>query len=596
MYHTYFGLTEPPFSIAVDPRYLYMSDRHRDALAHLVYGVGTGGGFILLSGEVGTGKTTILRCLLEQLPDDTDLALVLNPTLDARQLLATVCGELGIDADASDLKCLTDRLHRFLLDNHQRGRNTVLLIDEAQHLDATVLEQIRLLTNLETNTKKLLQIVLVGQPELKDKLAQPELRQLSQRITARFELQPLDAPETAAYIDHRLQVGGLTRGQRLFSSRISTRIHRASGGIPRVINIICDRALLGCYGKNKEKVDRQTLRQAVAEVKGVEQKASSTRDPAELGYSLALSALALTTLIALLWWNWQLSTAPSQLVPTVVEQSEPIPVEVPAMVQLVEEAVEAEDALESEEVVEGEEVIEIEESVQIEAAVEVEAKVVPEETVVLEETVEPEILLDDWWFVQQSAAINTLLISLGYLDVSVEEPCAELAEFGLRCERLQVDGWSDLRSYQAPALLELVDAGEARWVLVRSLVDDHAVVLGPEGETRLWSQDELGANWQGRVLVPWLAPPGYRNPLREGSFGRAVSWLAQGFAQLDGQQQALADHFYNELLAQRVRLFQREQKLYVDGVAGLRTMLRMQQLLASESAPQADVAVLGEGA
>ena len=162
MYHSSFGLTESPFSIAVDPRYLYMSDRHRDALAHLLYGVDLSGGFILLSGEVGTGKTTIIRCLLEQLPATTDLALVLNPALDAKQLLATVSDELGIENSADDLKSLTDGLHRFLLDNHQRGRNTVLLIDEAQQLDPGVLEQVRLLTNLETNTCKLLQIVLVG--------------------------------------------------------------------------------------------------------------------------------------------------------------------------------------------------------------------------------------------------------------------------------------------------------------------------------------------------------------------------------------------------------------------------------------------------
>ena len=199
MYLQYFGLSETPFSIAVNPRYLFMSPRHRDALAHLLYGVGSGGGFILLTGEVGTGKTTINRCLLEQLPPDTDIAIVLNPALNAQELLATVCDELGIayDGNQPSLKTLTDSLHSYLLENHAQGRKTVLLIDEAQHLDFDVLEQIRLLTNLETHSEKLLQIVLIGQPELAQLLQRPELRQLNQRITARYTLAPLNQAESA---------------------------------------------------------------------------------------------------------------------------------------------------------------------------------------------------------------------------------------------------------------------------------------------------------------------------------------------------------------------------------------------------------------
>ncbi|HDY81655.1 MAG TPA: AAA family ATPase, partial [Halieaceae bacterium] len=215
MYYQYFGLTEAPFSIAVNPRYLFMSARHRDALAHLLYGVGAGGGFILLTGEVGTGKTTINRCLLEQLPDNTDIAIILNPALNAMELLASACDELGIvyDVDKHTLKTLTDSLHAFLLDNYDRGRKTVLLIDEAQHLDFDVLEQIRLLTNLETHSEKLLQIILIGQPELAQMLSQPQLRQLNQRITARYNLEPLNLDETGAYIRHRLEVAGMTSGR-----------------------------------------------------------------------------------------------------------------------------------------------------------------------------------------------------------------------------------------------------------------------------------------------------------------------------------------------------------------------------------------------
>ena len=263
MYYRYFGLQEAPFSIAPNPQYLFMSAQHRDALAHLLYGVGAGGGFILLTGEVGTGKTTVTRCLLEQVPDNTDIAIILNPALDAIELLASVCDELGIEqGDAQhppSLKTLTDKLHHYLLESHARGRNTVLLIDEAQQLKTDVLEQIRLLTNLETNTKKLLQIILVGQPELTALLARNELRQLNQRITARYQIKPLSLEETQAYIQHRLQVAGLPANQNLFTNKIIKGIHQKTDGLPRLINVLCDRILLGTYGQNKSPRRQQNL-------------------------------------------------------------------------------------------------------------------------------------------------------------------------------------------------------------------------------------------------------------------------------------------------------------------------------------------------
>ena len=277
MYHQHFGLSEAPFSIAVNPRYLFMSQRHRDALAHLLYGVGGGGGFILLTGEVGTGKTTINRCLLEQLPDTTDLAIILNPALSAVELLATACDELQISypEGTESLKVLTDALHRYLLDNHGAGRRTVLMIDEAQHLDFNVLEQIRLLTNLETNDEKLLQIILIGQPELTEKLARPELRQLNQRITARYNLQPLDRGETAAYIRHRLDIAGLKGGQTLFSDAAVKEVHRITPGIPRLINVLCDRSLLGAYGKKMAQVNPKLVKEAASEVFGQESRSNA---------------------------------------------------------------------------------------------------------------------------------------------------------------------------------------------------------------------------------------------------------------------------------------------------------------------------------
>ena len=268
MYLSHFGLREPPFSITPDPCFLYMSARHREALAHLVYGVGQQGGFVQLTGEVGTGKTSVCRCLLEQLPSHVDLALVLNPRLSPVELLATVCDELRIPypAGTTSSKELVDRLHRYLLDAHAGGRRTVLVVDEAQNLAPEVLEEVRLLTNLETAREKLLQVILIGQPELIAILDQPKLRQLAQRITARYHLEPLSRAETRAYVCHRLAVAGRRHG--VFTEAALRALHRRTRGTPRLINAVADRALLGAYTRERPRVGPATVRRAAAEVLG----------------------------------------------------------------------------------------------------------------------------------------------------------------------------------------------------------------------------------------------------------------------------------------------------------------------------------------
>ncbi|MCG6936635.1 MAG: AAA family ATPase, partial [Gammaproteobacteria bacterium] len=268
MYNEYFGFKEAPFSIAPDPRYLYMTAQHRDALAHLVYGLNSEGGCILLTGEVGTGKTTICRCLLEQIPEQANVALLLNPKVNEVELLETICDELNISyPDTSNsIKTYTDRIYDFLINSNQKNEKTVLIIDEAQNLDSQVLEQLRLLTNLETNQRKLLQIIILGQPELLDILAKAEMRQLAQRITARFHLQPLDRNEVKAYVSHRLAVAG--QNIQLFPENSIKLLYRLSNGIPRLINIICDRALLGAYVENQYRVNPSIIKKAAKEVFG----------------------------------------------------------------------------------------------------------------------------------------------------------------------------------------------------------------------------------------------------------------------------------------------------------------------------------------
>lgn len=514
MYYQYFGLQEAPFSIAVNPRYLYMSPRHRDALAHLLYGVGAGSGFILLTGEVGTGKTTLNRCLIEQLPDNADVAIVLNPALDSLDLLATVCDELDIalpqSADRPGLKVLTDALHHFLLENHGRGRKTVLIIDEAQHLDYEVLEQIRLLTNLETHDEKLLHIILIGQPELADKLRRPELRQLNQRITARYDLQPLTVEETGAYIRHRLQVAGMGAGRELFPARLVRHIHLRSRGIPRLINLLCDRMLLGAYGQGSERVDVRLLRRASREVLGEKGEGGTVVKWLIAGIvALTVLGIVLTLLLRETPGNAELAVSSPRVA----------------------------------------------------------AQVLPPTPAIAAPLVE----VNTAWQLTPLTG-SRLLASLYGFASDVADPCRLPLSSALRCVSNEAETWDALLAENRPLLLELRDS---RRFAARALflgIDGTEMLLVDERGFRRVPLETVAQNWTGRFWYYWRPPSDWVGAVGPGDRGESVRLVAQLFARLDGQERSLTEIEYSDALAQRVRIFQRGEGLRVDGVAGEKTV------------------------
>ncbi len=553
MYYQYFGLNEAPFSIAVNPRYLFMSARHRDALAHLLYGVGSGGGFILLTGEVGTGKTTINRCLLEQLPENTDIAIILNPALNAMELLASACDEFGIEygPDNHTLKTLTDKLHAFLLANHERGRNTVLMIDEAQHLNFEVLEQIRLLTNLETNHEKLLQIILIGQPELAQMLQRPELRQLNQRITARYNLEPLDLRETAAYIRHRLQVAGLPADRELFPPTVVRGVYRLTRGIPRLINLLCDRVLLGAYGRSRGRADTDMLKQAAREVMGEDAPGAGRASRV----AVALGLVVVAGLGWLLWQQWgrESPELPSASVPA-SEPGAAVRADAVAREPMVDVA--AGPAVTAQ-------------AGEPDAGVDSTASLTP-----------PGGQAAAWMLTPEAG--EAALWKLTTARPLPEQPCAAGAaaeDRGPVCVTVGDGTWDGLKGYDRPILLHLVTPGRfARAAVFLGRLGDDAVV---------WQQDRavsvelatLASLWEGRFSYLWHPPEAFTAPLGLWDESPAVAEVAELFAELDGQARPLTGSVFNSDLQARVRLFQRRYGLTPDGQIDRRTLLKLNELL-----------------
>lgn len=482
MYSRHFNLKENPFSIAPDPRYLYMSNKHREALAHLMYGLETDGGFVLLTGEVGTGKTTVCRCLLEQLPEDLNVAFVLNPKLTSVELLATICDELGIKyrTEHPSIKKLVDNINRYLLYAHADGRKTVLIIDEAQNLSPDVLEQIRLLTNLETNQRKLLQIIMLGQPELRDQLARPELRQLAQRITARYHLGPLDRNEIAPYINHRLGVAG--HHKKLFPDKVVNKIYRLTNGIPRLINIICDRALLGTYVEGREQVNHLTLKKAAREVFG-----QSNNTQKILRW--LIPALFVISLAGAIFFSGALRPTPPNTTSNI--QSMPTTANQPAADQQAER---------------------ISWPTEIPQA--------------RSRTMAFSAIFASWGKIYQAELDTT--------------PCEQAGGQGLACLGRQ-GSLGSLRHLNRPAVLQLIDQqGRRFYAPLLKLTESKAVLLINDKEITV-TTTALEKQWFGSYTILWQPPPGYKKPITPKAEGRDVEWLASQIKIVSGPQTAATD-------------------------------------------------------
>ena len=517
MYLDFYGLSEAPFSITPDPRFVYLSERHRDGLAHLLYGVGQGGsgGFVQLTGEVGTGKTTLCRLLLEQLPDKTRVALLLNPLLSPVELLETICEELHIEIEDArgSLKTLTDRLNAFLLKAHAAGERVVVIIDEAQNLSVDSLEQVRLLTNLETATQKLLQIILLGQPELRELLDRPDLRQLAQRITARYHLTPLDADETETYVRHRLHV---VVSERLPFTRLALRtLHRRSGGVPRLINVIADRALVAGYARSLDSINERVIDEAADEALH-----GGSRRRRRLWMSVA-AALALIAL-SLVAWRWPRASDPAT--EAAAADAPVAPAEAPS------EALQR--LLASHE----------------------------------ESDMRPWQRLAELWSWPADADQLTRLAA-----------CGGRIEPGINC--LRASGpLGRLGKLGRPVILRLRgESGFASAVLLA--LDERQARIELGGETLTLPRSLIELHWLGDYRVMWRAPEWVPATLRNGDRGPGVNWLRERLAAAEVQEGLEGPIGQGEVfdteLERRLRRLQIRLGLVADGIAGPETQMAL---------------------
>lgn len=529
MYAPFFGLRHAPFSIAPDPHYLYMSERHRDALAHLLYGLDGGGGFVLLTGEIGAGKTTVCRCFLGQIPAHCNVAYIFNPKLTVTELLRAVCDEfhVPVPAGAQTVKDFVDPLNTFLLAQHAAGRNNVLIIDEAQNLSADVLEQLRLLTNLETAERKLLQVVLIGQPELRELLARPELEQLAQRVIARFHLGALSEAETVHYVRHRLTVAGLT-GALPFDARALRLIHQLTRGVPRRINLLCDRALLGGYASGRAQVTPDIVRRAAAEV------FDSPAPPRRLTARIALGGGLLVAAAVAAGLAWQQQAAPLGPAPASASSAASTPAPAASTAAAASPALPASQAA---------------------------------------SPPAPELLrLADWPPSDDHDAWQALASRWGLPLPAGADACDTAAQRGLQCYRSSSGSLSLIRLIDRPVLLTLRRPGQPPALAALVALDEQHATLLLDGTPRRLPLADLATAWRGEFSTFWRPPPGYAQRAEQPRVLR--DWLA---AQLAGLSPAMpaasAPPPGWAALSRQVQAFQAGRGLQPDGRIGPVTLM-----------------------
>jgi general secretion pathway protein A len=543
MYTSFFGLNEKPFSITPDPRYLFMSERHSEALAHLVYGVTESGGFLQLTGEVGTGKTTLVRSLLlNRMPDNADVAVVLNPQITAQEFLLTICEELSITPPEKidSIKALTDALNQHLLSAHAAGRRTILIVDEAQNLAPAVLEQVRLLTNLETAKQKLLQIILIGQPELRELLGRNDLRQLAQRITGRYHLEPLTKEETIQYIEHRLRVAGAL--SEVIDSSAKKEIFRLSGGVPRLINVICDRALLGAYSQECRVITKRLIRHAAAEVSG-----ELARKPLTPSIAMVAGLIGMVIIILSIWS----ATSEINLTP---ETSQNAAVPISATEKLI-----------------------------------VVTKKTTSATLADKLSLAQELTTKDFAF--------SSLFSLWDLNYKSEsdDGCSQAAAAGLACF-IQRGSWNGLSQLDRPAILTVIDAEGISHELVLIAINEDIAHLSIGGVAASHPINEVTDIWFGDFLMLWRPPSSISLSLSSKSFGPDVVWLRQSLAAINKNYASVNANkeSYDVNLQNIVRQFQKDNRLEVDGLVGQQTLIIINSLLGLNDSPRLSASRLAQ--
>ena len=539
LYLQHFGLKREPFSIVPDPGFLYPSNHHRQAVAHLKYGLDREGGFILLTGEVGTGKTTLTRTMLKRMPAHIRVAYVLNSKLNVTDLLASICDELGIElpTDSPESRGLSfsktriDALNQNLFQAHAEGKKTLIVIEEAQNLSADVLETLRLLSNLETNTHKLLHILLVGQPELLDTLAQKELRQLNQRVVSRFHLLPLEKDDVANYVNHRLHRAG-AKGS-LFNNACISVLFRLTGGVPRLINLVCQHSLLATYSTGSKVVSPKLVKEAAVEILG----SRNTADDSKKSFIILIGLLVLIAVLMIGLVNQTVVTPePSVDMEPSTNKQLPAAIELP---------------------------VNTEPSIN-ETAIDVPAS--------------PFSSLLKIWSVDSGAIY------------SEEEFSAQATDNRLRAEKITAAKISDLERINRPGIVWIKPSFDSSQRGLKSYLltalDKTAVRLEDTDGSIVVPIERFLAGWSGRYLYLWQPPQSF-NTLTVGDRNApAVSWLQDQLVIIDqNSERIITGGRYTAAIAQKVTSFQSQQALTADGVVGRETVMRLNQL-ASPQHPQ----------